>query len=432
MRRPLPRTAATVVAALAALAVGLLAAPVPVEASGHTAERSFEEPEAVVGSEVTVTVEAGDYGDFGRVTETLPEGWTYTGSSLPDAAVSIDGRDVRFLLLDETTFTYTVTAPEAAGAYTFSGVIEDASRRAAPVGGDQAITVRSLWAHCLKGAVAESFSLVVYEGGALEELANCAESRGLTTLYALHEGAYLAYALGAPAFVNRDFTELFADGVPELTPLIAKSDGPPSDDPVGDIAAPGDWPTCLHGEVGAGFSAVVYAGGSVEELAACASSLAVTSLYALHEGEWEPYIVGAPTFVNRDFGELFTGVVPALTPFIVKGAEPAPAGPAEAAGSSSPAESTVEPDDQAPARSSASGQSATVEQRRVRVIAGTGGIGVSHRNDCVDGARLHGFGWADGELVEVVAEGDGRCAGWLQVRAGGVTSWVRERYLLAA
>lgn len=123
----MPRTAATVVAALAAIAVGLLAAPVLVEARGHTAERSFEEPEAVVGSEVTVTVEADGYGDFGRVTETLPEGWTYTGSSLPDAAVSVDGRDVRFLLLDETTFTYTVAAPEAAGAYTFSGVIEDAA-----------------------------------------------------------------------------------------------------------------------------------------------------------------------------------------------------------------------------------------------------------------------------------------------------------------
>ena len=43
--------------------------------------------------------------------------------------------------MDETTFTYTVTAPDAAGSYTFSGVIEDSSRRSEAVGGDSDITV---------------------------------------------------------------------------------------------------------------------------------------------------------------------------------------------------------------------------------------------------------------------------------------------------
>ena len=54
----------------------------------------------------------------------------------------------------------------------------------------------------------------------------CAQSRHVTALYVLHEGDYVSYILGAPDFVNSAFRELFADGVPALTPLIARSEGP--------------------------------------------------------------------------------------------------------------------------------------------------------------------------------------------------------------
>ncbi len=64
------------------------------------------------------------------------------------------------------------------------------------------------------------------------------------------------------------------------------------------------------------------------------------------------------------------------------------------------------------------------------VIRNTGGIGVSHRNACADGARLSAIGgWRDGTLVEVQARGLGDCAGWLLVKANDGTSWVRERYV---
>ena len=181
------------------------------------------------------------------------------------------------------------------------------------------------WAHCLKGAVTAGFSFLVYEGGTLEELADCAESRGLAALYVLHEGRYLTYIPGAPEFVNRPLGELFAEGVPALTPLIAAGDGPPSDDPVGGARAPDDWPGCLRGEVGGGFSAVVYEGGSVEELDACAQSRGLTALYVLHEGEWVPYRPGALALENRPFFELFPEGVPAVTPLIVRGEEAASA-----------------------------------------------------------------------------------------------------------
>ena len=91
---------------------------------------------------------------------------------------------------------------------------------------------RDPWPHCLRGAISEGFSLVVYEGGSVEELVNCAESRNITAFYALHEGVYVPYILGAPDFVNREFGELFAGGLPVMAPLVAGSNGPPSADPV--------------------------------------------------------------------------------------------------------------------------------------------------------------------------------------------------------
>ena len=43
-----------------------------------------------------------------------------------------------------------------------------------------------------------------------------------------------------------------------------------------------------------GFSLVVYGGGSVEDLVACAEGRNVTALYALDGGEYVSYILGAP------------------------------------------------------------------------------------------------------------------------------------------
>ena len=71
------------------------------------------------------------------------------------------------------------------------------------------------------------FSLVVSEGGSVEELEACAQSRDVVALYALSEGEFVSYILGAPDLVNAGFLELFADGLPPITPLVARSEGPP-------------------------------------------------------------------------------------------------------------------------------------------------------------------------------------------------------------
>ena len=180
--------------------------------------------------------------------------------------------------------------------------------------------VRDPWPHCLRGAVSEGFSLVVFQGGSVDDLAACAERRDIVALYALHEGVYVSYLLVAPDFVNRAFRELFLDGLPVMTALVAGSNGPPSADRFGDDldGAEQPWPECLRGEIAPGFSLVVYEGGSVEELVACAAERGVSALYTLHEGEWLSYLLGAPEFANQPFRELFADGLPAITPLVVK------------------------------------------------------------------------------------------------------------------
>ena len=82
-------------------------------------------------------------------------------------------------------------------------------------------------AACLRGAVAVGFSLVVYEGGSVEDIVG-----HITALYALDGGAYVSSVLGAPEFVNRQCAELYAEAIPAATALIVRSDGPATADPV--------------------------------------------------------------------------------------------------------------------------------------------------------------------------------------------------------
>ena len=90
-----------------------------------------------------VTINAASYGVGGAVTETLPEGFTYVSSSLPDSQVSVTGQQVRFTLQGDTSFTYTVTAPSVAGSYAFSGTLRDDEGNDHDVGGDATVTVSS-------------------------------------------------------------------------------------------------------------------------------------------------------------------------------------------------------------------------------------------------------------------------------------------------
>ena len=75
---------------------------------------------------------------------------------------------------------------------------------------------------CLRGEIATGFNLVLHEGGSIGDLEACAEGVGLAALYALDDGVWVSYILGAPELVNEAFRELFADGLPVATPLVGK------------------------------------------------------------------------------------------------------------------------------------------------------------------------------------------------------------------
>ena len=132
---------AVLAAAGAALGIVGLLHPAPVDATSHSAVRSFSAPWVLPGGRLEVTIAVSDYGGFGQVVETLPSGFSYEGSNLSEAAVAVDGQTVAFTLLGDERFTYTVAAPSAEGPHSFSGVLLDSHRIEQAVGGDSSIRV---------------------------------------------------------------------------------------------------------------------------------------------------------------------------------------------------------------------------------------------------------------------------------------------------
>ena len=109
---------------------------------GPEANRSISRSTVDSGGQVTITITTNsDYGAAGTVVETLPEGFSYASSTLSSAAVSDRGESVRFTLLGDDSFSYTVNASSEAGDYTFSGTISNFDRLAGDITGDNTVTV---------------------------------------------------------------------------------------------------------------------------------------------------------------------------------------------------------------------------------------------------------------------------------------------------
>ena len=109
--------------------------------SAPGAVRSFSASSVSPGDPLTVTITAANYGGFGQVVETLPDGFTYTTTTF-DGTARPDGQTVTFALIGSpVTLTYTVTATSMTGSHTFSGTLTDTDRVAHAVGGDETITV---------------------------------------------------------------------------------------------------------------------------------------------------------------------------------------------------------------------------------------------------------------------------------------------------
>ena len=137
------KTLTLIAVATVAGLIGLMSLIPAAAQQGPSASRSFDSASVAPGGEVVVTIIASDYGAAGRVTETLPDGFTYVSSSLSEG-VRPSGQNVRFTLFGETSFTYTVTASSVAGPHDFSGVLRDFERVENAVGGASAVTVEAV------------------------------------------------------------------------------------------------------------------------------------------------------------------------------------------------------------------------------------------------------------------------------------------------
>ena len=132
---------------MVAVAAGLVATMniLPAAAqSTPSASRSFDSASVDPGGQVVVTITASNYGQAGGVTETLPAGFSYVNSDLDATQVfELGNNQVRFTLQGDSSFTYTVTASDTPGPYTFSGELRDFDKNDIRIGGASRVTVNT-------------------------------------------------------------------------------------------------------------------------------------------------------------------------------------------------------------------------------------------------------------------------------------------------
>ncbi len=111
-----------------------------------SARRSVSPSTVNVNSNMTVSIRPRDYGSFGRVVETLPEGFDYVSGSVSPSGIRVaeDGQELTFTLLgSDHDFSYMATAPGTADTYTLSGVLFDDQGAETDITGSTSVRVRT-------------------------------------------------------------------------------------------------------------------------------------------------------------------------------------------------------------------------------------------------------------------------------------------------
>ena len=110
----------------------------PTVAGAATSSRTL--PTSVnVDAPFTVNIDVADYGSFGSVVETIPDGFIYVESSLDVTQAEDTGNTIRFSLMGESSFDYTLIAPDNENTYTFSGIVKDENLNEFTIGGDTSV-----------------------------------------------------------------------------------------------------------------------------------------------------------------------------------------------------------------------------------------------------------------------------------------------------
>ena len=146
---------------------------------------SYNMPDAIDARLASLTLEGVDFGDFdsgrtdyeGVAAEGVTES-VVTAEAVqrrtdvvidPPDADSDDTNGHQIALEGLTEITVTVTSADGSRQETYRVRLGDPEPEP--------------WPHCLRGDIVAGFNLVVYEGGSVEELIDCAASRNLTALY---------------------------------------------------------------------------------------------------------------------------------------------------------------------------------------------------------------------------------------------------------
>ena len=380
---------------------------------------SYNMPDAFDARLASLSLSDVDIGDFsGLKTEYtgIPEDdateTTVAAVAVQDEATIViapddaDGnaRDGHEVTLDGAAVTVTVTSPDGSRTRVYRVQFEPADVAPASVADDP-------WETCLRGMTEGRFSLVAYEGGTIDDLRSCASRFELLAIWSDPDRVWVPIIFGAPDYVNVGFERVFPTGIPPVTPFVAQRNLPRPPAPVRETAEPdktadstdaappqteaptpaGEESTPVIGNTGGDGVSHRYDCDDAARGAAIGRWSDGTEIEVLGEGRGRcaGWLLAEAEDVTSWVREQY-----------VVGFTATPADPAQ--------ELSLE-------------------------IGNTGGDGVSHRNECADEARLSAIGgWSDNTAVEVLADGLGRCAGWLWVEADadGVTSWVREEYLI--
>jgi hypothetical protein len=116
----------------------MLAEPEEEDDAEPTATRTLPEEPVSAGESFTIEIEASHYGYFGKVVETLPDGFVLEDYS---GLIEVEDNTVKFELWGEPSFSYTVTAPDEEDKYTFSGILIDQDKNEYEISGDTEIEV---------------------------------------------------------------------------------------------------------------------------------------------------------------------------------------------------------------------------------------------------------------------------------------------------
>ena len=382
---------------------------------------TYNMPDAFDARLASLTLSDVDIGEFSSLKteyEGVPEDdateTTVAAVAVQDEATIVtapddaDGnaRDGHQVSLDGTAIAVTVTSEDGSRTRVYRVQFE-------PAAATRAAVAEAPWVECLRDMKPVRFSLVLYEGGTIPELRDCAEEFDLKAIWDRPEQVWISIIFDAPDFVNREFEELFPDGILPITPLFAQRDLPwnfpdreeepePIEDaqPQTEVSPRAEPPSEVSTEPDAASVPVIgnTGGDGVSHRNDCADDARLSAIGGWPDGT-EVEVLGEGR--GRCTGWLLVhadDITSWVRDEYVLGFSAAESAPDEDPG---------------------------------LVIGNTGGEGVSHRNECADEARLSEIGgWPDGTEVVLLEEGSGPCAGWLRVRAGGVTSWVREEYVV--